>query len=316
MKYPIGRMTSGDILGRGFRLLLSRFALFYSIMLVMALPILVLRLALPDLMVSGVGLLLIVLPVAFVLQTIGTGAMIRVVMQEYLDRPVSFGESFRFALSRIWSLLGTSLLLGIFVSLGFLACLIPGIYLAIVYCVASAVVIVENRAGMDALSRSKHLVQGHFGRVFVILFLLGIIDRIGEGGIAVMGGLVLPYSTMDRFGGVHVSNYANYAVVTSLDVLVQIFFQAYLAICTTLIYFDLRNRKEAFDLELEADKLSAWTEHFHPRGYPESQDIQPAQPGIQPPGAAVEPRSTGIRNAPANEPPSGAESAPGTTAPS
>jgi hypothetical protein len=313
-------MTVGDILGRAFVLLFARFALFYTIMLIMALPILVLRLALPDLMVNGVGQL-VLLPATFVLQIIGTGAMIRVVMQEYLDRPVSFADAFQFALSRFWSLLGTSLLVGIFVFLGTLACLIPGIYLAIAFSMASAVVIVENKAGMDAVSRSKRLVEGHFGRVLGILFLVGIINGCVEGGIAAIGGIVLPFSSTDPFstnpfGRVHVSNYGNYAVFTSLDTLVQIFFQAYIAICSTLIYFDLRNRKEAFDLELEADKLDAWTEHFQPRSYPESQDIQTAEPGIQPPGAAVEPRSTGIRPAHSEEPPSGAERPPGTTPPS
>ena len=302
MKYPIGRMTTGDVLGRSFGLLFSRFALFYTIMLVVELPILVLRLALPDLMV-GVGGLLLALP-ALVLQTIGTGAMIRVVMQEYLDRPVTFGEAFQFALRRFGSLLGTSLLSGFLVLLGFLCCFIPGIYLAIVYSVAGAVVIVENQGGMDALNRSKRLVDGYFGHVFGILFLAGLMNGIVGGGIGVMGTVALPFATTDRFGGVHISNYGNYAIITSLQALVQIFFQAYIAICTTLIYFDLRNRKESFDLELESDKLSAWAEHFHPRSYPASQDIQAADPGIQPLDAA-KPAGTGILPSPSNEPPPG-----------
>jgi hypothetical protein len=106
MKYPIGAMSVGDILGRGFVLFFSRFGLFYSIMLIVDLPLLALRLLLPDIMLSGLGLLALVIPTV-ILQAIGTGALIRVVMQEYLDRPVRFGESIQFALNRLGSLIGT-----------------------------------------------------------------------------------------------------------------------------------------------------------------------------------------------------------------
>ena len=64
---------------------------------------------------------------SFILQTLGTGALIRVVMQEYLGRPVRFGEALRFALGRFGPLLVTAILSGLIVFLGTLACLIPGI---------------------------------------------------------------------------------------------------------------------------------------------------------------------------------------------
>src|SRR6185437_11526974 len=109
--------------------LFSRFGLFYGIMVLVELPILALQLILPDLMVSGAGTLLLLLP-AVILQAIGTGALICVVMQEYLNRPVGFGESLRFAVSRLGPLVGTSILSGLIIFLGMLACIIPGIYFA------------------------------------------------------------------------------------------------------------------------------------------------------------------------------------------
>src|SRR5262249_53519919 len=130
MKYVIGRyMDTGDILRRGFGLLCCRLALFYTIMLIVELPILALRLALPNL-TNTIAENLLIIP-TFVLLSIGTGAIIRVVMQELLDRPISFGPALRFALSRFWPLLGTSFLSGLLICLGTLACIIPGIYLSI-----------------------------------------------------------------------------------------------------------------------------------------------------------------------------------------
>jgi hypothetical protein len=314
MKYPIGTMSVGDVLARGIQLFFSRLGLFYAIMLIVELPVLALQLALPDLMLNGWGGLLLLLP-ALIFQTIGTGAMIRVIMQEYLDRPVSFGEAFQFALGRFGPLLGTSILVGLFVFLGFLACLIPGIYLAIIFSLASQVVIVEDRSGMDALNRSKALVDGHFGRVFGTLFLLGLIGGIVSIGLGVVAAVALPYQEAvpgGPFGAVRLSNYPNYALTTVITTLVQIFFQTYTGICTTLLYFDLRNRKEAFDLELEAEKINTLVERFGARARPGRVQGQPGDTGIQQPaegiqlsGGGTAPPGTGIQRAGPDSPPPG-----------
>ncbi len=307
MKYPIGSMTVGDILSRGFSILFSRIIMLYAIMLIVEVPIIAVRLALPDLMLGGLGSL-ILLPLTLILQTIGTGAMIRVIMQEYLGRPVSFGEAFQFALSRLGGLLVTSIISGVLIFLGTLACVIPGIYLAIIYCFASQVVIVENRSGMNALTRSQNLVSGDFWRVFGILFLVGLIGGVAGGVVNGVITLALPFqevlvSPNSIFPTVRVKHFGNYAVVTTMTVLVQAFFQVFMAICTTLLYFDQRNRKETFDLELAADKLNEWTARFHPGSGAASHDIQAADTGILPPGAPQSPQ-TGIRPSSSDQPPS------------
>lgn len=297
MKYPIGTMTAGDILSRGFRILVSRFVLLYVIMIIVELPILAVQLALPDFMVGGFGSL-ILLPLTFFLQAIGTGAMIRVIMQEYLDRPVSFAEAFQFALSRLGGLLGTSLLSGFLVFLGSLACLIPGIYMGITYIFASQAVIVENRSGMDALNRSNYLVSGYFWRVFGIVILIGLIAGIVGGAFGALTALAFPHleflRTNTPFPTIRINNYTNYVAVTSLNLLVQTFFHVFAAICTTLLYFDQRNRKESFDLELEADKLDEWTARFHPSSGAASRDIQGEDTDMSPQGTP-QPPQTGIR---------------------
>jgi hypothetical protein len=311
MKYSIGQMSNGEILSRGFSLLFSRLGTFYGIMLIVQLPVLALELALPDFMVSGFGGLAFLLP-GFILQMIGTGALIRVVMQEYLDRPVTFGEAFQFALSRFGPLLGTSLLSGLFIALGLLACFAPAIYLSIIFCMSSQVVIVEDLAGMSALSRSKTLVTDQFGRVFGLLFLVGICAAILGGGVSFLAIQMLPYQQIvnptNPFGAVRVSNYGNYAICMVVNTLVQTFVGTYVAICTTLLYFDLRNRKESFGMELLADKIDSWTTHFQSRPYEKSQDVQQRDVAVQSPHADAERPETNIRPAsPPDVPPTGSE---------
>jgi hypothetical protein len=302
-------MSIGKILDRGFSLLARRFVLFFAIMFLVQVPVLLMQLLLPDFMLRG-GSLILVIPTV-ILQTIGTGALIRVIMQVHLGRPVGFAEAFQFALRRFGSLLGTSLLSGFIILLGLIACIVPGIYFAIAYSLVSQVVIVEDRAGVDALHRSKGLVSSDSGRVFVLLFLVVLLGGLLLGGIGFVLRAVLPFEVVSTsgFAALHVINDANYAIHVMVITLVQTILQVYIAICTTLLYFDLRNRQEAFNLELEADKITAWTERFHSRPQTARTDIQPPDEGIQPPGPAV-PSETGVRLASEEVPPSSTEQRP------
>jgi hypothetical protein len=50
--------------------------------------------------------------------------------------------------------------------------------------------------------------------------------------------------------------YRNYVINVLVIQLVNILVQTYLAVCITLLYFDIRIRKEGFDLELAAQQQS------------------------------------------------------------
>jgi hypothetical protein len=166
---------------------------------------------------------------------------------------------------------------------------------------------------MDALNRSKSLIDGHFGRAFGLFIIVGLCTAVISGGISLVAALALPFeaarSPSDPFS-VQLVNYPNYAINITITTLVHILAQAFTAVCTTLLYFDLRNRKEAFDLELEADKISARTERFRSTSHPASTGIQEPDVGIQSPGTGSEPSSTGIQAAEPNIPPSGPQPLP------
>jgi hypothetical protein len=69
------------------------------------------------------------------------------------------------------SMLGLQIVLGIAVSFGFLLCLLPGIYLALRFAVAQAVVVDENLGPIDAMKRSWELT----GAAWVQILLLGML---------------------------------------------------------------------------------------------------------------------------------------------
>jgi hypothetical protein len=299
MKFTITEMSVGEILERGIKLLFARLPAFFAIELIVLSPTLIMQLALPDVAISPFGQTLVVLPM-LILGPIGSAALLRVITQEYLEQPIGLGEAFTFALGRFLPLLGTSIIAGFGIVFGLMFCCIPGIYLHIVWAMMSQVVVMENIAGPSALSRSKSLVEGYFWHVFGVLFLLGFC--IGAVNFVIVTGitLALPFQGVgpNPFMPVGpVTNYVNYAIVHLVSTLVNTLGQTFTAICTTLLYFDLRNRKEAFNIEHLigwSDQYRTWRDEPDP-SFPVSGSPAPPETGIKP-GAAAPPPETGIKD--------------------
>jgi hypothetical protein len=306
MDINVGEMSIGDILGRGMKLLFKRLPYFYAIQLIVVVPTLAFQLA-SHLLPLGPGAILPVLFLTIVLAPFASAAMLRVIVQEYLDGQVSLAEAFQFALGRFLPLLGTSILMGILLWVGFLLCCIPGIYFAVVWSMVSQVVVVERLSGMEALNRSKSLTAGYFGHVFGLVLLLGLINMGVALGLSMALGMALPFQELPQLGpqgqpnpfaAPVITNYANFAIVTVVPALVNIVVGAYGAICVTFLYFDLRNRKEGYDLSVEFAKIAAWRE----RAWDDDADLgmppgsaAPPTTGIKEPGTVLPPPDTGIK---------------------
>jgi uncharacterized membrane protein len=141
---------------------------------------------------------------------------------------------------------------GLIIVIGFVFCCIPGIYFAVSYAFVGQVVVLEKLGVSAGLQRSYSLTGGYRWRVFGLLLLVGIGSAIIEYALAFGLQAVIPSQEVIPAGdGLRVKfNAANHIIDTSISQLVDILFKTYLAICTTLLYLDLRIRKEGFDLEL------------------------------------------------------------------
>jgi hypothetical protein len=258
-------MSAGDVLDRGLKLLMARFPLIFAIDLIVLSPLLFLQLTNP-LFIEGngslefvlifLGLSLLTLLVTIILAPIGAAAVVHVVMQEYVGEPVSLGSAFAYALTRFLSLLGTSLLAGLLIAVGCMAFCIPGIYLYVCWLLISQVVVLENQGGMDAMNRSMELTKNFWWRSFGICVLIAVGGRILSFATSIGLGLVLPYEetipVKGAFPITKIVNYPNYAINVLVSTLIGMVAQSYLAVCTTLVYLDLRIRKEGLDLEMAA----------------------------------------------------------------
>ncbi|MCY3021950.1 MAG: hypothetical protein NTW87_23305 [Planctomycetota bacterium] len=186
------------------------------------------------LLVLGINLVFVLLLV-FVAMPLTNAALIRAVASEYLDRPTTAWRTFRETLGLLLPLIGTSLLAGLIVFAGSLACLIPGIYFALCYYLTTHTVVIEERAGWDALTRSHQLMKGNMVAAFVLGLLLGVIGVFAQ----LMGNMIpiIPIAI----------------VVNSL---VQGVLVALGAAAAVVFYFSCRCKHEDFDLTILASAVA------------------------------------------------------------
>jgi hypothetical protein len=193
--------------------------------------------------IAGTGLILVL---AYLASQLATGACFKAISGAYLDEDAGWKESLRFARSKLGSLLWLSFLTGLCVVVGFVLCLVPGFYVWIAFTVAAPVLLLEDVRGRKALKRSRQLVKGRFWSTFAVVLLMAILTGIVQAVfVGVLAGLVsvsgndVALAIADAIGQT-----ASGVLTTPLS-----------AAVLTVLYFDLRVRKEGFDLELLSHRM-------------------------------------------------------------
>jgi hypothetical protein len=181
-----------------------------------------------------------------VIQPFLTAAVAKASADTYLGHEVLVGPTFRYALSRIHSILWISILSALAVLLGFVLLIIPGIIVAIRFVFGSTVLVVEGQKGTKALGRSWRLAKGHFWKLFGTLLLANIMASLVEGVLSIPGTVA--------FVAAGPSGWPFLAIASSLAAILT---TPFTILITVLLYFDLRIRKEAFDLEVMTQEMSS-----------------------------------------------------------
>ncbi|MFP5377199.1 MAG: hypothetical protein ACLGIO_10540 [Acidimicrobiia bacterium] len=191
------------------------------------------------------GLLLIGL-VSLVSSQLATGASFKLVSGAYLDERPDWRESLRFAAARLGSLVWLTILFGFLVGLGFLACIVPGVYFYVAWAVAVPALLLEDVRGRRALRRSRDLVRERWwptvGVLLVAFFLAAVVQAMISALLLVVVGVG------DNDVVVAVAQAVTDTVGTVLTT-------PFTAAVVAVVYFDLRVRKEGFDLELLAHRV-------------------------------------------------------------
>ena len=176
------------------------------------------------------------------------GALIHAISEQYLRQSINIGRAFRFAWKRLAALAGAMILVlfvttGILVvSIGFTVSISPdvgyifvaagfcvGLYLMVRWSFILQVALLERLGPLAAMLRSSALVKRNWWRVMNMTIIIGIITV----GISIILG----------------------TVPTIGPTLGSILSTPVFAIGITLLYYDLRVRKEEYNLDLLAAEL-------------------------------------------------------------
>jgi len=172
-----------------------------------------------------------------------TGATVRVVSEAYLGRTPLFGDAMGFAGGRFGTILGANIMSGFLTVLATLALVIPGIVVACGYSVAAEAAALESGTASEALRRSWDLTKGFKLKALA----LGVVS-IGLILVVYLGAGVLGGIMGEVVGGLDV-------VLAVLAACVSLLIYPVISCVFTLFYYDLRVRKEGFDLEMLSRQL-------------------------------------------------------------
>ena len=219
---------------------------------------------------------------------VSMGGVIVATAAIFLEKHITSTDALKQTLRRFWHLLGgyllwvTILVIPLIVTLLFLSSSITRgissllfiplvfapfvIYFAVRWGFVFEVLLLEKTNVQNAFKRSSELVHGTWWRVFGMLILILLLSvailyifEISLGTIFILtqmaGGTdfkdLLQWSIMDAELGS--SNLLFYAIMTCTDLILSAFTLPIWVIGVTLLYFDLRIRKEGFDIEIQVD---------------------------------------------------------------
>ena len=131
-------------------------------------------------------------------------------------------------------------------AMGLLLLIVPGIIMICALIVTTPALVLENiPSATGAMGRSWQLTRGFRGRIFgaiVVAFVLIAVPTIALGAlVGLLGGVSEEFALI---------------VVLLMTSLLQLLAYPFFYVLATLFYYDLRVRKEAYDLEMLAGRLN------------------------------------------------------------
>jgi len=245
-------LSLGELLDRSFFLYRKNFVLFAGIMALPHLVFLAFQLIHVGLLwgkSSGVTLLwtLATYVLALGVSAASQGAAVIAVSHVHLGQSTSIAESFAGIKGRILYLALIMVGYWMGIGVGLILLIVPGVILALMWALTIPVAVIEDKGLRDAVNRSAELTKGNRGRVFVIYALYLVLIY------AIYMAWMLPVLAVAGLSA-RAHRMVGVPLWTQLAIPIGSFLSNCLAgplmtIGISLLYYDQRVRKEAFDLQ-------------------------------------------------------------------
>ena len=204
----------------------------------------------PDELVRMVAWLLISMVLFAVFQAVATAATVHVVSESYLGNELTVADAFRRTGPSIGGLIIVWLSVSLIVFIGAMFFIVPGIILALGLAFSTQVLVLERVRPLEAMRRSWALARGAKGKIFLLMITVGVILIVAMVG-SLIGFMLLSFLLV----GSPEPGESAPLLTTLLDIVVlviQLLIFPILPCLLTVTYYDLRVRKEGFDLEVLA----------------------------------------------------------------
>ena len=234
------RPRSGtELLDAAFQFLRENFALLFTVVAGAFIPVIALELyAASDVanpfmaLIAGLGRAL--------LEPIALAGVILVVSERYMGRDITAGEALSRTFSRFLTIFATNFLYSLIVGIGLVLLIVPGLIWAAKYFAMMPAVVIEGYNSSTSQKRSSELTDGSKRRVFGLLAAAYIVFMIL---VAIVGGLAGAF-------------FSSYTGVIALRLLMAAVYP-FIGILVTLLYYDLRIRKEGLDMDILMERDAA-----------------------------------------------------------
>lgn len=257
MSTPLRPLTLGELLDRTFVLYRKHFIVFAGIAGLPWLAVLAVQLIQvavdpsQEIRPAMLGWFFGVVVLSAIAATASQAATIVAVSQLHLDRSITIAQAFSALRGRIGELCLITISVGFLIGLGIIACIVPGILLALRWAIVVPVAVLEHAPLRVSMSRSAELTDGDRGRIFMI-FLLYFILNIA---------MTFVWEAPIVVATIAASREAATPPVWTLVLapiggfFTQCLVGPLLTIAMSLVYYDARVKKEAFDIEHMMEQL-------------------------------------------------------------
>ena len=253
----------GEVLDAAVRLYRARFGALMTVSIAVLIPVSILSMfvllsALPDesatvtvnatnspVFGSGdnaaqLGALFVSSILSALATTFVTAAATRIVADAYVGQRVDTRRAVRDTARRAWPLIGLTLVVTVATSIGYLLCFVPGVWLHVAWAVAIPALLLEGAGVFKALGRSFALTKVKFWLAFGVVWLSQLLV------IALAFGLTVAFAWVTRSSSSS-SDVIAQSVANAVSSIITVPFAATAIVA---LYFDLRIRAEAFDVQM------------------------------------------------------------------
>ncbi|MFJ5984945.1 hypothetical protein [Lentzea sp. NPDC092896] len=180
-----------------------------------------------------------------------SGFITVIVGHAVLGKPVTFAQAWEEFKPRLLPLLGATLLSGLVITIGLVLCIVPGVWLWVLFALVTPALVLERCGVTAAFGRSKKLVDGAWWRTFGILLLTVVITIVIEWIIGLPFGLLGAATTGFSSDPTAALSIGSLILSTIGAIIASTITLPFSSAVTVLLYVDRRMRSEGMDIELQ-----------------------------------------------------------------